>query len=260
MGNNISAAFIILLGKFPYLKLTEVTSEKKNTLMTRFVREGVDIKAEFEELIKKTTDYLENIGITLNDLRSVFKLSELVNSIEPADTVSDVMSKFTRNEIWTFFNYKFLASIINELCKDKAAVIAGLQNYEWSLSYYSRVQICEVPADIINCITVVNRNSLLYVNLDEKFTFSDPLNKIKEIQKGIGKLLKADLNLIKVGRGYGCVELTFRYFEQFEDIGLIVEHQVNDFTHLGVKSLQCDTYKLQMKDLQHGNNFCWEYS
>ncbi len=230
------------------MKLNEKTPEDNVKLIAQLEKESVDIKYEFEKLIKETTNCLENVGNLKDFFKVYYRLTELPKYFEHTDTIPDVMIRLSGEKYWTFFSYQFLASIINTLCRNRAITVE-LKNYESSFRDYCQHKICEMPANLIKCATApsIDPNSLLLVKFDDTFSLSDPLNKVEKIQHEIEQLLDTDLNVIDLSVDGGIV-LTFRYFKQFEDICSMIIEKMNEFAVFGVKWLQRGTFKWKMEE------------
>ncbi len=105
--------------RFPYLRVSEMTTEDIDRLIAELEEQSDDIRQEFGYLFAHTKECLENVKVTADKLKNFFEgsgIGELADKIESTDSIADVMKKVNRGGFWTFFNYKLLESIINKYC------------------------------------------------------------------------------------------------------------------------------------------------
>ena len=231
-----------------------MTSEERDKLIARLERQSDKIKQEFGYLYACTRQCLDNLNVTADMLQDFFEgcgVEELADEIKSTDSVSDVMRKANRGGFWTFFNYNLLESIINNFCVNESALVTTLNDYISKFSVYCERRIYEVPIDVIKGAAELSMKpeSAICLKLDDRFKFSDPLNKTKYLQILIEELLNVKPSyLINVKEG--CIEIIFRYFKKFKEVFPLQEKQISELAQIGVKRLWCDSYEVFMHDEQ----------
>ena len=226
--------------ELPYLKVHNMTSEEKERLIASLKVQSKVMKAKFAALVTK-------VGISLRNSNSlnVFALAsfftnagsgykELAECIKTTTSIFDALDEVGSKNYWTFYNYEILKVIIDEFCKEDKNVTECLTNYLSQYKEYCKRRLAEVPIDDLNVNIPPSPERALYLKLDDYFHFVC-LNDIKEIQSLISSLLGfQQLSLVEVEEG--CIELTFKIFEEINN--LVVYDQEVKWLHCGMQKFE----------------------
>ena len=206
---------VSLVEKFPLLKkdIKDLSEDAKEELLLRLNHESETMRNSFAKLVTRTQMQLRHSETTIGDLRTLFiehEMEELANRVESTDTIPMVLNKVKRGNYWSFFNYEILESIITSCCKG-THLIAELDDYVSEFKAYCQRRVSEVPRGSLSG-EHIDKQSIFKVKMDDSFHIQDTtLKRLKSIQYRLQKVLKMNpLQLVDVEDG--CIELTFRYF------------------------------------------------
>ena len=209
---------VSLVEKFPLLKkkINDLSKDEKDELLLRLNHESKAILDSFAQLVTRTQMYLRHSEATTEDLKKLLierEMKELVGQIESTDTIPMILSKIKQGNYWSFFNYELLASIITCFCRE-THLIAELEEYVSEFKVYCQRRVSEVPSGSLSGEQSDKQSSSTFkVKMDDTFRIQETnLEQLKSIQYKLQKVLNMNPLLLVDVEG-GCIELTFRYFE-----------------------------------------------
>ena len=245
--------------EFPYLMVHDMTPDGKKSLIARLKCDSKDMKAKFSALVTKVRISLRNSNsLDVSDLASFFKnaesgYKELAECIKRTGNISDALDEVGSKNYWTFYNHEILKVIIDEFCKEDKNVTECLTNYLSQYKEYCKRRLAEVPIDDLNVKMPLSPERALYIKLDDYFNFVC-VNDIEEIQSRISRLLGyKQLSLVKVEDG--CIELTFKIFEEINNP--VVYDQEVKWLHCGMQKFEIRSLSFpdEPKEIGEMNNY-----
>ena len=201
----------------------------------------------FATLVTRTQMHLCRSETTAEDFKRLFierEMIELDRRIKSTDTIPMMLDKVKQGNYWSFFNYELLASIIKCFCRE-THLITELDEYVSEFKNYCQRRISEVPH---GSLCGEQPQSTFKVKLDDTFHVERiKLQKLKDIQYQLEQILKMEpLQLVNVEKG--CIELTFRYFNNaISRLFPLKEAEMVALSKLGVRWLCCDKNEVVLK-------------
>ena len=230
--------------------MDNLTNDEKQMLITTLEVQSEAIHHKFGGLVSNVERFLEKSDVTISNLQHFFEasgLEELAMCIEPTDTISKAMRRVTVGKYWTFFNYELLESTVNTFCQSKDKIITTLlSSYITDFKVFCQRRLCEVP---INALKSADRPyskplQTFCIKLDAHFSIN--IDDIKKVQIRLSMLLGIKiLNLIDVAEG--CVELTFRVYEEVDICQWLTPTTKNKLANINIKWLQCGSETIQIR-------------
>ena len=188
--------------KFPYLKNSEMSKEQRSDLVSRLEYESKKISREFQILVAKTALSLKQNSITVSQLRILFsqesKIQKVLRMVKDLDKALLKLS-----QLWSFFDYEMLGSMINGYCSKDEELLSDLKAYIDAFEEFCKRRVCEVPSDAFPA--AMPFETYLHVKVDRNWKIT--LNQVKNLEQQISDILQVKLHLLKVKDG--CVELVF---------------------------------------------------
>ena len=247
--------------QFPYSTIRHLTDEQRDDLVTQLELESKTIRIKFASLVSKTALVIDK---TSDDLKYFFAgcgMKELANNIDSQDSISAIMGQVTEVKGWSFFDYELLEHFIETFCKDEE-IIEDLKRYKLYFQGFCERRLYEVPVNIFDMnLPHVHSEAKVVMKIDEEFfdegtgirnllTSEKPsavsLSKIKKIQHKLSKVLSIE-HLTFLDAQEGCIELTFRHFEENNPILSLSTLKGINLALIGVNKITCgsESYNLQ---------------
>ena len=191
-----------------------LSKAEKSELLSRLDHESRTMLNSFATLVTHTQKQLCHSETTTEELKTWFierELKKLARQIKSTDAIPAILNKVKEGNYWSFFNYELLETMIKCFCKG-TPLIAELQDYVSKFKVYCQRRVSKVPRGCLNC-EHKDESMNFIVKMDNNFHIQKTnLEKIKKIQYQLQDILKIELlQLIDVKDG--CIELTFRYFD-----------------------------------------------
>ena len=223
---------------FPLLKVDELTLDERKSLTARLEVESEIIRIQFSALVTKVKMFFRKTNaLEVCDLVSFFNdagYMELATCIKTTENISDALGEVTSKNYWTFCNHEILKIIINEFCNEDKNVTECLRNYLSQYKEYCQRRLAEVPIDKLNVNMPLSPLQALRIKLDDHL-HSACVNDIKKVEILISKLLGFRLlSLVKVSEG--CIELTFKIFEEMDN-PVVYDQEVKQ-VHCGIQKFE----------------------
>ena len=223
---------------FPLLKIDELTTDEKENLTTRLEFESRKICTEFSALTTKVSRFFRKTNaLEVCDLVSFFNnagYKELARCIKTTENISDALDIVASKNYWTFCNHEILEIIIVEFCNEDKNVTECLRNYLSKFKEYCQRRLAEVPINKLNVEMPFTPSQALYIKMDD-FLHSVCVNDIKRVEFLISRLLSLrQLSLVKVSEG--CIELTFKIFEEIDN-PVVCDQEVKQL-HCGIQRFE----------------------
>ena len=246
--------------KFRFLKVQNLKQEDKDELITRLELDTNRIKMKFAGLVFKITTALEESdAVTCTKIKTYLiqgSRKDLADCVDPHDTVSMAMLKLTEREPWSFFDYEILEEIVHDFCGNKP-VVQDFKDYKSHLQAFCERRLDEIPLEY-RSLEHIHSESLICLKFDKNFfnkkidikelLSREPTNDeelpslstVKRLQLKLSELLGID-HLILLNIEMGCIELTFRHFNEENPLLLLSAPQKICLALLGVRKIHCDT-------------------
>ena len=244
---------------FPYLKVSGLTPEQQDVLRIRLCVESEDIIQKFghlhsrvyESLCKQKVpvDKLVTHLLSLGAFDPVYKgsqkpaLQTFFQQLQNAGNIEKVL--FIIRDYISFFNYRVIEHIVNELGTDQDKV--ELQNYEKEFDEYSKRRVYECPPVYGSKINADHADIVVKVDsVYEEFT----VKELQKFQYRLSRILhispQSVLRLCRVEEG--CLQLIFQVpsFVQQEIFPLSSE-QESALAAEGVIRLTCGDYQFAVE-------------
>jgi len=243
-------------GAFPYLDLSGLTPEQKETFTSRLRLESKDIIFKFEHLKSVAMKSLMRREVTVDELLSQLTILETFDPVkkEPKspNCYADVMNAQTIPRVFialsnyiSFFNYDIVGQIINELGTEEDK--RELQKYKDDFQVYAKRRIYEClphfgPVSETDHVDI-------FVTVDSQYE-SYTVEELRDFQNRLSKLFRISsqgiLRLYRVEKG--CFQLMFQVpsFVQ-QKIFPLSSEQEKALVAEGVIKLTCGNYKFFAK-------------
>lgn len=255
--------------KFGFLNVRNLSTEDRNALVIRLVCESEEINRQFSGLVSVIIADLENSpAVTTNSLKSFINgcgSKDLAQSIQNEDTVGDIMYRIqNEGNIWSFFDYSILATIIENFCKDKENMIKYFERYQSKFREYADRRVHLIPSKIISlpnvhsmskvCLKIdfvffeknINMQDLFLKDslTDEEYPSLFTIQKLQHrlsIILGIERLILLDINS-------GCIQLTFGHFKKFDSHFIMRTPTKLILALMGIKSISFDLERFHLEE------------
>ena len=244
---------------FPYLKVSELTSEQQEGLRFRLWVESEDIADKFWYLYSRVYKSLRERNVPVDNLVThllllrafdpVYKSSQkpvlqtFFQDLRGAESIEEVL--YIIRDYFSFFNYRVIEHIVDGLGTDQDRV--ELQNYKREFDVYSKRRIYECPPDYGSKSSVDHADLVLKVDsMYDDFTVEE-LNKFQHrLSRILGVSPQSVLRLCRVEEG--CVQLIFQVpsFVQQVIFPLSSERE-SALAAEGVIRLTCGDYEFAAK-------------
>ena len=189
------------------------------------------IRRKFAGLVFDLQKDLKKNDTKLEDIISLAKLhyeksDEIDRLLNGCTTFAEAFGRLSK--YFSFFNYSIIKLIVHKL--NSTAITKKLNKYKKAFREYSKLRICECPADAFGSREDKEK---VYV-LKTEMKLSDSLEECEKLQFEMNKVLGGKLlRLINVEDG--CVQLTFRGFVEPE-LSLLKEDG-QELRNIGVSCL-----------------------
>lgn len=228
-----------ILGKpknweFPYLNISNLTKSDREDLVTKLVNEYKTIKIKFTALVSYTLQSLTSQKISLEELKVVVKtyLSEK-EMLKLLKNIKKLEHMFL-GDYWSFFDYEFIAAIIESRCKELKPILA---DYVGIFNEYCKRRCSEVPTGFMSKVDG-NQYFTLIVKLSKELD-QVKMEDVKELERKLKLFTKKDFSLSRFKDG--CIELIFvslseegdmpplnvKYKEELFDMGVLKLYSAN---------------------------------
>ena len=241
-------------GPFPYLNLSDLVEDDKETLTHQLVRETNAIIQEFQTLVDGVFEATE--APVNKIIETVFSfgqegLPKAIQSthgkeLEKIKNVSEVHIFLTRHKYISFINYRILETIINKHCE---ASKDQLDDYLQHFKDFCRRNVFEVPASVLRSSSP-SSNQLLVVKVNDEMWFGAKrtcntpdcpftMNDIIAVQTKIAEVIELDCGYIRLlDVSKGCIQLSFAILScQEASIFPLTTSQLGELTSLGMSVL-----------------------
>ena len=138
---------------------------------------------------------------------------------------------FDQNYHWSFFDYEFLALIIDSYCPE---LEEKLTDYITTFKSYCRRNISEVPTDFTS---VKGRHFTIRAKIGKEFSNST-VDDIKKLETRLRKILNINLSIAKFEPG--SIILVFISLNEESDMIPLSEEEKHELFGLGVIKLYSD--------------------
>ena len=241
---------------FPYLDLSGLTHEQKETLASRLRFESRDIMFKFEHVKSVAMRSLMRRGVTVDELLSHLTILETFDPVkkEPKSTncYADVMNAQTIPKVFialsnylSFFNYDIIGQIIIELGTEEDK--RELQKYKDHFKVYAKRRIYECLPQVGPVSETDHAD--IFVKVDSHYE-SYTVVELQDFQNRLCELFHISsqgiLRLCRVEKG--CFQLMFQvpYFMQ-QRIFPLSSEQERALVAEGVIKLTCGNYEFVAK-------------
>ena len=241
---------------FPYLDLSGLTCEQKETLMSRLRFESKEIMFKFEHVKSVAMRSLMRRGVTVDELLSHLTILETFDPVkkEPISPTcyADVMNAQTIPKVFialsnylSFFNYDILDQIITELGTEEDK--RELQKYKDNFQMYAKRRIYECSPQFGPVSETDHAD--IFVKVDSHYE-SYTVVELQDFQNRLSALFRISsqgiLRLCRVERG--CFQLMFQVpsFVQ-QKIFPLSSEQERALVAERVIKLTCGNYKFVAK-------------
>ena len=210
-----------------------MTKEQRERLIGRLEHECGRMKNKFAILVDRARESLEVKKISINELKVLIKHSSRNNLVKLFEKmkrkkISNLF--YVLSEYWSFFDYEFLALIIERHCPE---LKTELDKYVDSLKTFCRRRLCEIPSDIFE--TTKGRKNNLYVKCGQE-VYKMKLETAKDLEHKLSELLDTELYLLHVQEGR--VEIIFDSYCNLNDKIPLSNQQNKQLSEMGVTSLR----------------------
>lgn len=239
-GNNCSLDTFVrgdcrgqLERQFPFLNIKQLADRDKDRLIRKLVRETNKMIQQFENLTyatflslnkscaqhgKPIVEKLLNIALNFGQglPKPVLQQGGHRHELLLTTTVDDVLTFLLKHRYISFFNYRILAQIIEQLGapSDKE----NLERYIKEYGEFCKRKIFEVPSSVLTQ-TAPTTEQMLTVKIDEKLWFGSnhksadsefTMNDIYAIEDIIAAAIDVDpAYILLLDLKEGCIELSF---------------------------------------------------
>ena len=219
--------------RFPYLKTDGLTENQREELLTKLSDDFEAIKIKFCTLLHKISQSLKRNYVNPTDLCSLIKRYIPENHEIFKYLVTENNEFFDHNHHWSFFDYEFLALIIDNYCPELKGM---LSDYITMFKSYCHRTISEIPTDFIS---VRGRHFVIRVKVGKEFsTFT--MEEIKQLETGLRKILKINLSISTFEPG--SIILVFVSLNEENNILPLSEEEKHELFELGVFQLYTDSH------------------
>ena len=219
--------------RFPYLKTDGLTENQREELLTKLSDDFEAIKIKFCTLLHQISQSLKRNRVNPTDLCSLIKRYIPENHEIFKYLVTENNEFFDHNHHWSFFDYEFLALIIDNYCPELNGM---LSDYITIFKSYCHRTISEIPTDFIS---VRGRHFVIHVKVGKEFsTFT--MDEIKELETGLRKILKINLSISTFKPG--SIILVFVSLNEERNILPLSEEEKHELFELGVLQLYTDSH------------------
>ena len=218
------------------------------------------MRRKFASLVSKTAMAINN---TSDDLKTFFfgcGMKDLANSIDPQEVISTTMRRVYESKGWSFFDYELLELIIKTFCKEDEQIKLDLREYIQDFQSFCERRLYEIPIEIFAMeLPHIHPKAKVVMKIDKEFFGEDSnsmnnilrgeivdenevtlsLNRIKKIQRRLSEVLNVE-NLIFLDAQKGCIELTFRHFEEINPLLFLTTLKKISLVFIGVYRIHCD--------------------
>ena len=234
--------------------------EDKDELITRLEIDTDRIRREFAGLVCRIATALEESETVTSSTIKLFLSQDgrkdLASCIDPDDNISMMMLKLTEKDPWSFFDYEILEAIVKNFCRNKP-IAQEFKEYISHFQAFCERRLDEIPLEH-RSLEHIHSESLICVKFDKNFferkvdikellsrkpTNDEELpslSTIKKLQHKLSELLGID-HLILLNIEMGCIELTFRHFNEGNPLCLLSTPQKLCLALLGVSKIHCGT-------------------
>ena len=244
---------------FPCLSLQCLSEEDKELLHQKLYAESEDMMYKFQRLFSLTTRSLRAREIDgkdlaghlkcLGHLKPTFKdigqvpLRKQLPDLEKKESVDDAMSVI--NLYCSFFNYRMLEHIINELGDEKDKM--NLARYKEDFARYGERHIFECPAVVGEMSEEGQAN--MFVTLDDSFDNCN-VNHLYAFVSNLEKVLRMDNVSLRLCRiAPGSLKLIFQLpLSVQREIFPLSCDQESSLAGLGVVHLSCGDYQFNRQE------------
>ena len=266
--NTTSVAPVKSKFTFPYLRFQHLSEAAEQRLRQKLYAESEDMMYKFQNLftstkksfcarqvaIKDLAQHLKGLG----QLKPTFKdtgelpLRHRLVELEKKESVDDAMSIVF--DYCSFFNYRMLEHIINELGDEEDK--ANLARYKEDFARYGKRHIFECPAVVGEMSEEGQAN--MFVTLDDSFDNCN-VNHLYAFVSNLEKVLRMDNVSLRLCRiAPGSLKLIFQLpLSVQREIFPLSCDQESALAGLGVIDLSCGDYQFHTQEKMVRNKTAW---